>query len=256
VSKPLAGRTVVVTRPRASSAPLAASLAALGARVVFAPLIRTLPPRSWRDLDVALRGLADFDAVAFASANAVDYFFARAKALRLRPARPRVVAVVGAATAKALAAHAWKATVVPEDGRAEGLVRSMNLPRGAAVLLPRAEHGLEFLPTRLAASGAVVTRATAYRTVPDAAGRRALKRALEAGADAVCFASGSAVASAAAVFEGTSFRRTFRDCAVVAIGPTTAEDLRAFGVHPAAVAKKPDVESLVVAIVAALKARK
>ena len=254
--KPLAGRTVVVTRPRAPSAPLAAALNALGARVVFAPLIRTLPPRSWRDLDAAIRGLAGFDAVAFASVNAVDYFFARTRALRARPARPRVVAVVGAATARALAARGWKAAVVPEDARAEGLVRSLNLPRGARVLLPRAEHGLEFLPKRLAASGAVVTRATAYRTVADAAGRRALQRALAAGADAVCFASGSAVASAAAVFDGTSFRRAFRDCAVIAIGPTTAADLRAFGVHPAAIAKRPDVASLTAAVVAALKARK
>ncbi len=177
MDKALAGRTVVVTRPRAPGAPLAAALAALGARVVVAPLIRTLPPRSWRGLDDALRGLADFDAVAFASVNSVEFFFARAKALRLRPARPRVAAVVGAATAKALAAHGWKAAVVPEDARAEGLVRSLNLPRGARVLLPRAEHGLEFLPERLAASGAVVTRATAYRTVPDAAGRRAPPRA-------------------------------------------------------------------------------
>ena len=256
MDKPLAGRTVVVTRPRASSAPMAAALNALGAKVVFAPLIRTMPPLSWRDLDAALKDLAGFDAVAFASANAVEYFFARAKALRLRPKRPRVVAVVGKATAQALAAHGWKATVVPEDGRAEGLVRSMNLPRGARVLLPRAEHGLEFLPERLAASGAVVTRATAYRTVPDPAGRNALRRALAAGADAACFASGSAVASAAATFEATSFRRAFADCAVVAIGPTTAADLTAFGVHPAGVAKKPDVESLTAAIVAALRKKK
>ena len=256
MNKPLAGRTVVVTRPRASSAPLAGALGALGARVVFAPLIRTLPPRSWGDLDAALRDLAAFDAVAFASVNAVEYFFARAKALRLRPKRPRVVAVVGAATAKALAARGWKATVVPEDGRAEGLFRSMNLPRGAKILLPRAEHGLEFLPQRLAASGAVVTRATTYRTVPDLAGRRALQRALAAGADAACFASGSAVASAAELFETTSFRRAFADCAVVAIGPTTAAELAVFGVHPAAVASRPDVESLTVAIVSALRRKK
>lgn len=235
---------------------MAAALGALGAKVVFAPLIRTVPPRSWRDLDAALADLAGFDAVAFASVNAVEYFFARAKALRLRPKRPRVVAVVGKATAKALAARGWKATVVPEDGRAEGLVRSMNLPRGARVLLPRAEHGLEFLPQRLAASGAVVMRATAYRTVPDPAGRRALRRALAAGADAACFASGSAVASAAAVFEDSSFRRAFADCAAVAIGPTTAAELTAHGVHPAAVATKPDVDSLAAAIVSALRKKR
>lgn len=256
MEKSLAGRAVVVTRPRASAGPLAAALGAHGARVVFAPLIRTLPPRSWKDLDAALRGLAGFDAVAFASVNAVEYCFARAKALRLRPKRPRVVAAVGKATAKALAGHGWKATVVPEDARAEGLARSMNLPRGARVLLPRAERGLETLPKGLAALGAVVTRATAYRTVPDAAGRSALRRALAEGADAACFASGSAVASAASVYEKTSFRRAFADCAVVAIGPTTAAELTALGVHPAAIASKPEVDSMVKAIVAALKRKR
>ncbi|HEX4048778.1 MAG TPA: uroporphyrinogen-III synthase, partial [Elusimicrobiota bacterium] len=124
MDKPLAGRVVVLTRPRESSATLAAALDALGARVVFAPLIRTLPPRSWRDLDAAIRGLARFDAVVFASAKAVEAFFARAKALRARPARPRFVAAVGAATAGALAARGWRTAVVPDDARAEGLVRA------------------------------------------------------------------------------------------------------------------------------------
>jgi uroporphyrinogen-III synthase len=72
----------------------------------------------------------------------------------------------------------------------------------------------------------------------------------------VCFASGSAVASAAELFEETSFRRAVGDCAVVAIGPTTAADLTSLGVHPAAVAKKPDVDSLTAAVVAALRRKK
>ncbi len=250
MEKPLAGRTVVVTRPRAPSAPLAAALRALGARVVFAPLIRALPPRSWRGLDAALRGFESFDAVAFASANAVEFFFARAKALRARPARTRAVAAVGAATARTLAAHGWKATVVPEDARAEGLARSLKLPRGARGLLPRAQRGLELLAKRLAASGAVVTRATAYRTVPDAAGRRELRRALAARADAVCFASGSAVASAAVALGKAGLRRALRGGA-----PVPAAALLALGARPAAVAKKPDASSLAAAVVAALKAK-
>jgi len=253
VERSLAGRAVVVTRPRTSAGPLAAALGARGARVVLAPLIRTLPPRSWRDLDAALRELSGFDAVAFASVTAVESFFARAKKLRMRLKKPRVVAAVGKATAKALAGRGWKSTVVPEDARAEGLARSLKLPRGARVLLPRAERGLEVLPKGLAAAGAVVTCAAAYRTAADAPGRNALRRALAAGADAACFASGSAVDSAAAAFEKTSFRRAFANCAVVAIGPTTAAELTAFGVHPAAVAKTPDVASFVDAVVAALR---
>ncbi|HXT02127.1 MAG TPA: uroporphyrinogen-III synthase [Elusimicrobiota bacterium] len=249
MDKPLSGRVVVVTRPRASSAPLAAALRARVARVVFAPLIRTLPPRSWRALDAALAGLAGFDAAAFASVTAVDSFFARAKTLKLRPRPPRVVAAVGRATGEALAARGWRPSVTPEDSRAEGLARALKLPRGARVLLPRAERGLELLPERLAAAGAVVARASAYRTVEDAAGKRALKRALASGADAAFFASGSAAAAAAGL------RRAFRACAVVAIGPTTAAELTALGLRPAAIARTPEVGSLVAAIEAALRRR-
>ena len=249
MERSLAGRAVVVTRPRAAAGPLAAALGARGARVVFAPLIRTVPPRSWRRLDAGLKGLDGFDAVAFSSVPAVDSVFARAKTLRLRLKKPRVVGAVGKATAAALAARGWKAAVVPEDARAAGLARSLKLPPGARVLLPRAERGLEVLPRSLAASGAIVARAAAYRTVADAAGKRALKRALASGADAAFFASGSAAAGA------KSLRRAFRGCAVVAIGPTTAAALTAVGLRPAAVAKTPEVGSLVAAIEAALRRR-
>lgn len=249
MERSLAGRAVVVTRPRASAAPLAAALGARGARVVLAPLIRTLPPRSWRGLDAALKNLAAFDAVAFASVTAVESVFARAKTLKIRLKKPRVVGAVGRATAAALAARGWKAAVVPDDARAAGLARALKLPRGARVLLPRAERGLEVLPERLAASGAVVARATAYRTVADAAGKRALKRALASGADAAFFASGSAAA------EAKSLRRAFRGCAVVAIGPTTAAELTAAGLRPAAVAKSPELASQVAAVEIALRRR-
>lgn len=231
---PLTGRVVVVTRPRASAAALAAELRRRGARPVFAPLIRTVPPRSWRALDAALRRLDSFDAAAFASANAVDAFFARAaKILKSRPKAPAVVAAVGPATAKTLAARGWHPSAVPEDSRAEGLARALRLKKGARVLLPRAEKGREALPRLLEKDGARVTLATAYRTLADHAGRRILRRALADGADAAVFASPSAVNSAAAALGAARFRRVFRTSAAVAIGPTTAAALRARGVKPA-----------------------
>jgi uroporphyrinogen III methyltransferase/synthase len=241
----LKGRTVVLTRPRAASKPLAARLRARGARVIFAPLIRTLPPRSWRGLDDALKNMARFDAVVFASANAVSFFFARMKkTLKKRSPAPRIVAAVGAATAKAAAAHGWRCSVVPEDSRAAGLARVLQIKRGARVLLPRAERGLNVLPDSLRAGGARVTLAAAYRTIPDSAGLKTLRRALASGADAVCFASGSAVSALGG--------RSLRPAVAVAIGPATAAALRARGIVPAAIAKKPDPEAFAQAVERAL----
>jgi uroporphyrinogen-III synthase len=248
---------VAVTRPKASAAGLASALRARGAVVIFAPLIRTRPPRSWTAIDAALRRLPSYDAAVFSSVNAVEAFFERAsRILGRRPAPPRLVGAVGAATARALADRGWKASVVPEDAGAGSLSRLLGLPRGARVLLPRAERGLRILPRALAKAGVRVDLATAYRTVPDAAGRRALARAVAAGADAVCFASGSAVSSAAVQLTPSRFRRVFtRDCAAVAIGKTTAAALAALGVKAAAIASSPDADDFAEAVVSALRRR-
>jgi uroporphyrinogen III methyltransferase/synthase len=247
--KPLSGRSVVITRPRAKSGGAAAALAARGARVIFAPLIRVVPPRSWKALDRALDNLRRYDAVAFTSVSAVDSFFLRCrKHLGRVPVSPRVLAAVGQATAKAVAAKGWRCSVIPEDARAAGLARALRVPRGSRVLIPRAERGLDTLPKSLRAAGSLVTVVPAYRTVPDEIGRRALRRALASGADAVTFASGSAAVLGAP------------DCALsgaaaVAIGPTTAAVLRSRGVIPAAIAKHPDPESFARAVVSALRGR-
>lgn len=249
VKKVLSGRVVVVTRPRLKSGGAAAALAAKGARVIFAPLIRTVAPRSWKALDRAIKNLRRYDAVAFTSANAVDFFFLRCrKLLAGKPVSPRTVAAVGRATEKAIAVHGWACTVMPEDARSEGLARILRVPRGSRVLIPRAERGLDTLPRSLRKNGARVTVVPAYRTVPDPEGLRALRRALALGADAVTFASPSAAVPAVPYLKISL-------AAAVAIGPTTAAALRAKGVLPAAVAKRPDPESLARAVVEALRGR-
>ncbi|OGS40864.1 MAG: hypothetical protein A2506_09665 [Elusimicrobia bacterium RIFOXYD12_FULL_66_9] len=253
MTRPLVGRTVVVTRPRALSGSLASSLEALGARVVFAPLIKTVAPRSFRALDAALRDLGRYDAVVFASANAVDAFFDRARTiLRKKPSAPPLAAAVGPATAKALARRGWKASVVPKDARAEGLAAALRLKKGARVLIPRAEQGREALGFLLRKAGARVTLATAYRTLADHDGRRILGKALAASADAVLFASPSAVASAAHALGRNRMRKVFRKTAAVAIGSTTAAALKAHGVRPASVSERPDPGSFALAASQAL----
>lgn len=250
MKNPLLRRTIVITRPRLKSGGAAAALAARGAHVVFAPLIRTVPPRSWKALDRAIKDLSRYDAVAFTSANAVDFFFLRCRKLLAgkKPVPPRVLAAVGRATAKAVSSNGWACTVVPEDARSAALARVLRVPRGSRVLIPRAERGLDTLPRMLRKFGVHIDVPSAYRTVPDPEGLRALNRALALGADAVTFASPSA-----AVLAVPSLKLS--GAAAVAIGPTTASALRAKGVVPAAVSKKPDPESFARAVVEGLRGR-
>ncbi len=249
VIKVLKGRSIILTRPLPQSGGAAAALAKLGAHVIVAPLIRVVPPKSWKPLDASIRLLSSYDAVAFTSVNAVDFFFLRCrKTLGRIPAAPSVVAAVGPATAKAVAVHGWRCSVIPEDARAAGLAKVLRVPRGSRVLIPRAERGLHTLAKSLRKNGAKVTSVPAYRTVPDEAGLRALRLALINGADAVLFASGSAAALGARDV-------ALAGAAAIAIGPTTAAALRSHGVTPAAVAKRPDAESFARAAAAGLKGR-
>lgn len=238
---------VVVTRPRGRASRLGKALAARGLRPVYAPLIKTVPPRSWAALDRALARWP-FDAVAFASAAAVDAFFARARRTLGRvPRRPFSVGAVGPATAAALAKHGWKADLIPEEGTGAGLGRAFCLARGATVLLPRAEKGRPELPRLLRRAGVRLTVATAYRTVADREGTAAFKKHVSNGVACVAFASGSAVEAARKCISIGRLRRM----TAVAIGPSTAESLRKHGIEPV-VARRPDAESLADACVKAL----
>ena len=108
----LTGRRILVTRAPGQASQLAERLSALGATPILIPTIEIGPPASFAALDAALAALSGFDLVAFTSANAVEAFHQRAQFLGLTPA-PRRIAVVGPATARAVAAIGLRAEVVP-----------------------------------------------------------------------------------------------------------------------------------------------
>jgi len=79
--RPLAGRTVVITRARAQSAEFVAELERLGARVVGCPTIEIVEPESFALLDEAIENLYGYDWLIFTSVNGVDYFLRRLEKL-------------------------------------------------------------------------------------------------------------------------------------------------------------------------------
>lgn len=246
--RPLDGKRVVVTRPRGREAQLSRALSSLGARVVFAPLVRVAPPRSFAKLDAALRRLAEFDACAFASASAVESFFARARKLRLSPRRPKRLLAVGPATARALSERGWRGARLPAEQTGAGLARALRPARGARVLVPQAEDGREELAAGLARAGASVTRVAAYRTVRDPLGSAALTRAARAGIDAACFASPSAARAFFRALGAARARRILSAAAAAAIGPTTAAELSRLGARRVAQAERPSCAALAEAL--------
>ena len=75
MSTRLAGKTVLVTRPRPQADELRALLEAHGARVVIQPVIEILPPKDPSELDAALDAVAakEFDWAVFSSENGVRF---------------------------------------------------------------------------------------------------------------------------------------------------------------------------------------
>src|SRR5207247_662509 len=76
-ARPLFGKRVLVTRPRAQAADLSDRLEAMGAEAIEAPMIRIVPPEDYGPLDEACARAGAFNWIIFASANAVDAFLER-----------------------------------------------------------------------------------------------------------------------------------------------------------------------------------
>ena len=122
--RPLHGRRVLVTRPRAQAARFGALLEAYGAEVVALQTIRLEPPDDWRPLDTALSRLAAYRWVIFTSANGVAAFRERLGHARLdaRALAGAQLAAIGPETADSLRNAGLEPDVVPSEYRAEGLV--------------------------------------------------------------------------------------------------------------------------------------
>jgi len=233
-ARPLAGRTIVVTRAAAQAQRFTQLLETAGARVLEAPTIAIGPPPSWDPLDQALDRMASFTWVIFTSVNGVQMVDRRlaARGLAWALLAARRVAAIGPATADALGEHGVRPEIVPAEYRAEGLVARLRTLIGPEdrVLLPRAAQTRDVLVTELRRLGASVTEVPAYATrrVEGAATR--LREALAAGAiDAVTFTSSSTARNFAEMFSDEERRAWLDRVTVASIGPITATTAAEYG---------------------------
>src|SRR5689334_10255463 len=97
---PLTGKRVVVTRAEGQRVQLVALLRDVGAVPIVFPTISIVPLDDISELDAALRQLATYDWVIFASVNGVKNVLARLEALGIPPTAFEAckVAAVGPAT--------------------------------------------------------------------------------------------------------------------------------------------------------------
>jgi len=252
VSRPLAGRRIVVTRAREQAAELVEALAALGAEVITAPTIRIEPLADLEPLRVALARLERYDWVVFTSQNSVQVVFdmQAARGKTSRPLGKARIAAIGPATGSALSAHGVAVDVLPEGHVAESLVEAMASRgelRGARVLLPQAEFARDVVAEGLRALGADVDVIAVYRTVPALEEGAALAQQILSGRiDVITFTSSSTVHSFVQSV-GADAASSGRFSAAV-IGPITAATAREYGLPVAIEAAQYTAAGLVDAL--------
>ncbi len=230
-TRPLFGRTVVVTRAVGTGGGFAERLRTLGAEVLQVPTIAIEAPA---DGGGALRRAGERITsgevawLVFTSANAVAPLLAEvADARALAGAQ---VAAVGPVTARALADRGVAADLVPAEAVAEALVAAFptaprsGRPADRRVILPRAEVARDVVPDGLAALGWDVEVVDAYRTVPVVPESAVLDQV--AAADAIAFTSASTVRN----FVAAAGTRAVPPV-VACIGPITAAAARELGLR-------------------------
>jgi uroporphyrinogen III methyltransferase/synthase len=248
---------VLVTRALEQSAELASALRSAGAEPVLLPLIELAPPddaRTLSALDAAIAHLADYDGLVFASSNGVRFFARRAREVgrdALSGFRGEVFCVGQKTAESALAAGLPVHLVATGRSDAEGLLAQIlqaTRVSGRRFLIPRADRGRTLLAEGLRTAGAAVDSPVAYRNVRPPVDVAALRHELEAGSlAALTFTSPSAVDHFADLLDEAA-RRAVADCIVAAVGATTARALRARGIEPDVIPKRPDSRQLVEAL--------
>jgi uroporphyrinogen-III synthase len=147
---------VLVTRPEGAGAALTAGIEARGYEALTLPVLRVAP------ISVALPALADYDAMAFTSANGVRAFADQSAERRL-PAY-----VVGTATAAAAGdAGFHDIRLAGLDATALAAQLKADFPTNAAVLHLSGRHIAQDLARLLAGSPVTVARLAVYETIAE-----------------------------------------------------------------------------------------
>jgi uroporphyrinogen III methyltransferase / synthase len=240
-SRPLMGRSIVVTRSREQASDLVKRLSDLGAECLECPTITVVPPDDLKPLDMAIENLSSYDWLMFTSVNGVNFFFNRLfeKNKDVRALNHVRTAVVGPATAKRLFDFGFQSDIVPESYKAESVVEAFAREDivGKKILLPRAKEARQVLPQELTKMGAVVDDVTAYcnQAVKDSADI-VLKRLKERTIDMITFTSSSTVKNFRALLPSEGLDNLIQGITIACIGPITADTARnlGFDVHTAA----------------------
>ena len=246
-SRPLFGRSVVVTRAREQASELRNRLEGLGAEVIELPAIAIEP------LTFDVPDLDRYRWLVFTSANGVSAFFDRGLASAGLDARALAglrLAAIGPGTAAALDQRGLRTDLLPERFVAESLLEAFPAPAAGdeRVLLARAEQARDMLPAGLSERGYAVDVLAVYRTVTATPDPPVLERVRRGDVDALTFTSSSTVTNLCDLLGAVPSPQPL----VASIGPVTSKTALERGLRVDVEAGEHTIDGLVDALLRAL----
>ena len=243
-SLPLAGRRIVVTRPKDQAADLAALIREAGGEALEIPALEIRDLSDLAPFHSVIDRMDSFDAAIFVSRNAVRNTFAL-MGNRSWPARLRV-ATVGNGSREALETRGISGVIAPDNGSdSEALLALPAFANvaGKRIVIFRGEGGRTVLGDTLTARGALVEHAACYRRARPAGSGALLDAALKAGkVDAVTVSSGEGLANLLAMLGGEAPRR-LAGVALFVSHPRVASEAAGHGLERVIVAGPGDAQT-------------
>lgn len=234
--QPLRGRRIVLTRNKGRNQELAAILARAGAEILELPLIEIHPETHPEHLPEIFSEMGAYEWVIFTSVNGVRYFFGHFFKVfeDIRALGMLRIATVGQATADAVREYHLKVDIVPPQAHAESLYRALAEEQSLdnlRILVVTGNRNNEQLVRHLEDDRAIVDTLAVYHT--DFTDLSTDDQALlfrEEGADAIVFASASAVQSFVRQAAALQLHPGARHPIACSIGPSTSQAMKKHGI--------------------------
>lgn len=245
----LAGKTVLLTRPRRQSEETRPRLESLGAAVLIQPVQEIVPAAEIPADLFTPDSLAAVDRIIFSSSNGVDSFLGTLNALDSGGRKRRAIlnriplAAVGPATARRLESAGLHPDVVPTPHSAEGLLAALagEARCGRRFLSIRGDQGRKVLKEGLTALGGNVQEVCLYCTREIEKPDEEIVRLMENGVIDYTFVMSPATAAGVIRLFGKRLCRT----AIVSISPQTSRALSEAGCPAAFEAANAALEDMI-----------
>lgn len=254
-SKPLQGRRIVLTRNPEGSSRLSERLTALGADIIEVPLIEVRHDVDAGAAAEVFKELASYEWMLFTSRNGVKHFFKTFFTVYddIRSLGFVRIGAVGKGTLEALAEYHLKADLVAPNATAKDFAIALAEEESLdnlKVLVVTGNRNREDLVKALWEERAIVDSLQVYSThFCDLSGDAGAKRFRKEGADALVFASASAVEAFGEQAAHLALEKGATVPALCSFGPTTSGKMEQAGIPVAVEAESPGLEGMVGALV-------